>query len=236
MCGRFTLTTTKEIVAEVFGLTAARIGSIPPRYNIAPSQQILVVRNDAHGSRELAALRWGLIPSWAPDPAIGARMINARAETLAEKPSYGAALRQRRCLILADGFYEWAAAATGKQKRPFLFRREDNHPFAMAGLWERWQPRGDSATGAIESCTIITTAANELVRPIHARMPVIISQPDFDHWLDCQFHDLGYIESRLVGYQGKDMNATAVTTYVNTAANDDPNCIEPLDPERPLLS
>ena len=170
MCGRFTLHTPADTVAELFNLS--EIPEWTPRYNLAPTQQVPTVRADgAEQAREFHALIWGLIPSWARDPKGGARMINARAETVHEKPSFRAAFRQRRCLILADGFYEWKRLERGKQ--PHFIGMQDGRPFALAGLWEKWERPG---APPIESCTIITTQPNELLAPIHERMPVILDE------------------------------------------------------------
>lgn len=169
MCGRFTLRVPAAELVEIFRLL--RRPDVQPRYNIAPTQPVAVVRRIDRG-RELSMLRWGLVPSWAKDPKIGARMINARAETVATKPAFRTALRRRRCLVPADGFYEWAKSAGGT-KQPHYITRRDGRPFAFAGLWESWDgPDGSS----IESCTIVTTEANDLVGRIHDRMPVILSE------------------------------------------------------------
>ncbi|PSB54255.1 hypothetical protein C7B61_22460, partial [filamentous cyanobacterium CCP1] len=181
MCGRFTLSQSAEALAIAFDLE--EVPPVPPRYNIAPTQPIAVVRSLTHSSttseRELTYLSWGLVPSWAKDPKIGTKLINARAETLAEKPSFRAAFKRRRCLIVADGFYEWHRTPEGKQ--PYYFHLQDHQPFAFGGLWEHWENgNGD----VIESCAIITTAANEVLSPIHDRMPVILEPKGYDLWLD----------------------------------------------------
>ncbi|MBI3462160.1 MAG: SOS response-associated peptidase [Planctomycetes bacterium] len=163
MCGRFTLRTSARDVAEEFGLI--EVPDLFPRYNIAPTQPVPVVRKP----RQLDFLRWGLIPPWADDPKIGSRMINARAETVATTPAFRRAFQTRRCLVIADGFYEW------QNRVPFLIHRRDHRPFAFAGLWDRWK--------GIDSCTIITTDPNDLIRPLHDRMPVILAPEDYDRWL-----------------------------------------------------
>lgn len=171
MCGRFTLRTPAKHIAEIFGLSD--VFDLPHQYNIAPSQDVAAVRLNREGKkRELAMLHWGLVPFWAKDPKIGYRTINARAETLATKPSFRNAFKKRRCLIVADGFYEWQK--TNGKKQPFLIHMKDDRPFAFAGLWEHW--KGDDEV--IESCTIIVTEANDLMKPIHDRMPVILSPDD----------------------------------------------------------
>lgn len=216
MCGRYSLTTPVEAVGRLFEV--AERPNLPPRYNIAPSQQAPVVRADAAGGRVLAPMRWGLIPSWAKEAKIGYRMINARAETVAGKPAFRGAFRHRRCLVPADGFYEWRKL--GATKQPYRITRADGAPFAFAGLWERWRaPDG----AVIDSFTIITTVANETLRPIHERMPVILDPADFGAWLEA-----GGV-GRLVPYAGAELAAIPVSTRVNSPKNDDPACIAPLE-------
>jgi putative SOS response-associated peptidase YedK len=170
-------------------------------------------------------LRWGLIPSWAKDPSIGARMINARAETLAEKPAFRSAFRKRRCLVAADGFYEWQKRGVGP-KQPYRIARRDGGPFAFAGLWERWR---DPAEGRdVESCTIVTTGANELLSPIHHRMPVILAPASYGLWLD-PGAELDRVQELLAGDPGVDLLASAISTRVNKVANDDPEVLLPLE-------
>src|SRR5262245_7474343 len=177
MCGRFTLTAPRQALKNLFPLFD--FPEVPPNYNVAPTQAVLAVRVP-HGQDKPAPalLKWGLVPGWADDPAIGNRMINARAETAADKPSFRAAFRKRRCLVLADGFYEWQKV--GGKKQPYLIRLRGGEPFAFAGLWEHWERDGR----AVESCTILTTDANGLVKPLHDRMPVILAPQDFALWLD----------------------------------------------------
>jgi putative SOS response-associated peptidase YedK len=220
MCGRFTLSASGAQLAQQFGLAEAP--QLQPRYNIAPTQAVAVLRAGPHG-RELAMLRWGLVPSWAKDLSIGARMINARAETAAEKPAFRVALQQRRCLILADGFYEWQALPGGKQ--PFYFQVGGGAPFAMAGLWERWrQPEG----GELQTCTILTTAANPLLAPLHDRMPVILPADQYDTWLDPQLRAADAVVPLLAPYPAEAMGAHPVSTAVNRVANDGPALTAPL--------
>lgn len=217
MCGRYTLASPGNVVAELFGLD--EVPELRPRYNVAPSQQVPVVRL-REGRRELAALQWGLVPAWARDLAIGQKLINARAETVAEKPSFRAALRARRCLVLADGFYEWQLAEGRKQ--PWYFQLRDGRPFAFAGLWERWQSPG---VDPLESCTIVTTEANELVAPVHARMPVILSLEGSARWLaGGQTEEL---QALLAPFPADGMRAHPVSPRVNNPANDDPACTAP---------
>ena len=218
MCGRFTLVSPFAVVAERFG--AAAPAGLRPRYNIAPGQDILCVVAD--GARRIEPMRWGLIPFWAKDPSIGNRLINARAETLAVKPSFRGAFAKRRCLIAADGFYEWRRA--GRRKVPVYLFLRSGKPFGFAGLYEVWKaPDGRE----IRTCTIVTTGANDLVRPIHDRMPVIVPAALEDRWLDCAERDRGLLESVLTPYPAGEMDAYEVTTAVNDAAHDGPDCILP---------
>ncbi len=214
MCGRFTQATEGEIIARVFDL--AETPALSPRYNIAPTQAVAAVRA-GEGGRRLDGLRWGLIPSWAKDRAIGDRMINARAETLAAKPAFRSAFRARRCLIVADGFYEWKKV--GGRKQPHLIAFRDRRPFAFAGLWERWD--GD---GPVESCTIVTTTANDVVAPIHDRMPVILDPGEFTLWLDPKVTDTSRVAGLLRPYAPDLLEAHPVGLLVNNPANDSPAC------------
>jgi putative SOS response-associated peptidase YedK len=214
------------------GLEAARqLALFEPRYNIAPTQEVLVVREPERGEREAAMLRWGLIPSWSKEVQGGAPMINARGETVAEKPSFRTSLRKRRCLIPADGFYEWQqapGASARDKKQPYYIHRRDGRPFAFAGLWESWTPKDapDSERLTLESCTIVTTAANATLAPLHDRMPVILTETDYATWLDPAIQDPAAV-SPLIGPCGEDeLVAEPVSTRVNRVANDDPQCIE----------
>lgn len=220
MCGRFTMATPGQTIAEVFGLDAAP--DLAPRYNIAPTQPVAVVRGTADGGREVALLHWGLIPSWAKDRAVGARLINARAETVGEKPAFRAAFRARRCLIVADGFYEWQKL--GDRKRPHHIRMADGRPFAFAGLWERWAETGGEA---VESCTIVTTTPNELLAPIHDRMPAIVEPGLYARWLDIRQRDADTLAGILRPYAAEAMIASPVALLVNNPANDSPECLRP---------
>jgi putative SOS response-associated peptidase YedK len=220
MCGRFTLRTSGVVLAEFFGL--AEVPPLQPRYNIAPTQPVPVVRMaPEQEGRELVLLRWGLIPSWADDPSIGNRLINARADTVAAKPAFRSAFRRHRCLVVADGFYEWQKL-DGK-KQPYFIRLRDDRPFAFAGLWEHW----DRGGGPVESCTILTTEANERVGAIHDRMPVILDPRDHDLWLDPDMQDPKQLQPLLGPYPGEAMTAYPVGTLVNNPRNDDPKCVEP---------
>ncbi len=177
MCGRFAFYSPSEATAALFGVSASI--TVEPRFNIAPSQYIAGIRETDDAGRELAMFRWGLVPFWAKDPAIGNRMINARAETVAEKPSFRAAYRHRRCLVLADGFYEWKKEGAGKV--PYFISLANGEPFAFAGLWETWQSK--ETQEFIQSATLITTAANEFISTVHHRMPVILQPESAQRWL-----------------------------------------------------
>jgi putative SOS response-associated peptidase YedK len=221
MCGRFTLRTRSASLIEQFG------GAPPPelglRYNIAPTQMVAIVRSAPDTSvRQWQMVRWGLIPSWAKDASIGNRMINARAESIADKPSFRTAFRRRRCLIPADGYFEWQK--TGSAKQPYYIRLDDDRPFAMAGLWERWL--NPATNEPLQSCTIITTQANPLTQPIHDRMPVILDMADYEIWLDPQMQDPERLGILLRPFEGSSLRADPVETYVNSPRNDDPRCIK----------
>jgi putative SOS response-associated peptidase YedK len=220
MCGRFTLRTTGKAVADFFGLS--EIPTLPARFNIAPTQPVPAVRvSQDDAGRELALLRWGLIPGWAADPSIGNRMINARADTVATKPAYRKAFHERRCLIVADGYYEWKKPDGRKQ--PYHIRLQDGGPFAFAGLWEHWDRGGEP----IDSCTILTTDVNELVGSIHDRMPVILPPGDYDLWLDPNVQEAKRLEPLLVPFASDAMAARPVSTLVNNPRADDPRCMAP---------
>ncbi|HKJ09908.1 MAG TPA: SOS response-associated peptidase [Gammaproteobacteria bacterium] len=218
MCGRFTLATPAERIAEHFRLAAVPV--LQPRYNIAPSQSIAAVRA-AGPQRELVWLRWGLVPAWARDPKVGYRMINARAESLAERPAYRTAFRRRRCLVPADGFYEWKG--TGRGKQPYHIRRRDGGPFAIAGLWEHWQsPDGE----VIESVTLVTTAANARLAPLHDRMPVLLAPATYGIWLDPELHDTRPLAALLQPCPDDALVTRPVSRRVNDPREDDAGLIE----------
>jgi putative SOS response-associated peptidase YedK len=203
---------------DMFGLSLP--DDFPPRYNVAPTEDVPVVRAAPTG-RRLDLLHWGLVPRWAQDPSIGNRMINARAETAAEKPAFRDALRRRRCLIPADGFYEWKKVEGAKRKQPYLFRMKGDRPFAFAGVWESWRREGE----ALESFTILTTGPNELLAGVHDRMPVIVAPADYDRWLD-PARNATDVQDLLRAYPAGEMEAVRVSTRVNNAGFDDPSCAE----------
>lgn len=222
MCGRFTLRATPEQIATLFDLET--VPPVQPRYNIAPTQPVLIVRENPHtGVREATYVNWGLVPFWADDPKIGSRMINARAETAHEKPAFRAAFRYRRCLIPADGFYEWQKQPRGG-KKPYLIGLADQGLFAFAGLWEHWERDGS----VIESCTILTTGPNELVAPLHNRMPVILHPQDYAEWLDHTLQKPDPLRHLLRPFPADRMIAAPVSTHVNSPANEDARCVEPI--------
>ncbi len=225
MCGRYTLTTPLEGLREVFLFEGAP--NLAPRYNIAPTQEVPAVRlGPEDGGRRLVSLRWGLIPSWAKEASIGSRMINARAESVAEKPAFRTAFRQRRCLIPADGFYEWQARPSGP-KQPYHIARAAGGPFAFAGLWERWSERGGEEP--VESFTIVTTEANRRLAAIHHRMPVILAPADHAAWLD-PASGIDALQALLRPAPEEAFVATPVSTRVNAVRHDDPSLVEPAPP------
>jgi putative SOS response-associated peptidase YedK len=213
MCGRFTLTIDSNAVARAFNVAVPKSLQTGPRYNVAPTQDVVTVLND--GEPHLDLLRWGLIPSWAKDASIGSRMINARAETLAEKPSFKRLLNSRRCLIPADGFYEWQKVDGGKV--PMYITLKGHEPFAFAGLWDSWE----TADGEVlRTCTIITTHANDMVAPIHERMPVILPSDAREMWLDPGLHDANILLPLLKPYDPEAMQAREVSRRVNSPQYD----------------
>ena len=221
MCGRYTQTKSGEAIARTFNL--ATPPDPQPRYNISPTQPISAIAQ-TNEDREYRIFQWGLVPSWSKDPSIGSRMINARSETVAEKPSFRAAFKRRRCLVLADGFYEWQR--TGGKKQPYYIQVKDQEMFGFAGLWETWES-GDGSH--LESCTILTTEPNGLMETIHNRMPVILHPEDFDLWLDPSLQDGQHLQHLLRPYEDEAMAAYAVSTVVNNPRNERPECVEPMD-------
>jgi putative SOS response-associated peptidase YedK len=222
MCGRFTLTVDPAELQQAFDGYTFPI-QFSPRFNIAPTQPILAIPNDAKNTAGF--FLWGLIPSWAKDPAIANKLINARGETIAEKPSFRGSFKYKRCLIPADGFYEWKAQAGEKTKTPYFIHMQDRAPFAIAGLWDEWHsPEG----GTLRTCTIITTEPNELMATIHNRMPVILDSKDYAGWLDPAPQTQGHLLHLLQPFPAGKMSAHPVSTLVNKAGNDRPECVVPL--------
>ena len=221
MCGRYALIASAPRLARLLGLID--LPELPPRYNIAPTQAVTVVRATHPGGRELVMMRWGLIPAWSKTPGKDYRMVNAKAETLAQRPAFRTAYRRRRCLIPADGFYEWKQLPGRKQ--PYYVAMKDGAPFVFAGLWERWRGADEQI---IDSCTIITTEPNDMVADIYNRMPAILEEKDYDAWLDPEQQDTRPLDALLRPYEASALTATPVSTHVNNPRNDDPRCMEPL--------
>lgn len=219
MCGRYTVTATPDVLRALFGYPEQP--NFPPRFNIAPTQPIAIVRL-MDGKRQFALVRWGLLPSWVKDPKAFPLLINARGESAAEKPAFRAAMKRRRCLIPADGFYEWQA--TGGRKQPFYVRAKSSEPFAFAGLWETWTgPNGEE----LETAAIVTTRANKTLSAIYDRMPVVVPPEAFDLWLDCAKVDAITASALIAPAPENFFEAYPVSTHVNRVANDDPKLVEP---------
>jgi putative SOS response-associated peptidase YedK len=219
MCGRFSLTGSPESLAFQFGL--AQVPPLTPRYNIAPSQPVLAIKEDNAGSRETAHFRWGLVPSWSKD--FGQGWINARAETAMVKPAFKAALRRRRCLIPAIGFYEWKGSGRGKQ--PYFIHLEGRSLFAFAGIWEHWQGADGSE---VNSCAILTTAAQGSIKTLHQRMPVILPLEGYAQWLDQKVQDPHHLAHLWESASAEGLTFYPVSTHVNSPKHEDPECHQPL--------
>lgn len=222
MCGRFTLTVSPDELQQAFPHFHIP-NDLPPSYNIAPSQPIPTLTGE---DDRLDFHRWGLVPSWADEKFLTYNLINARGETAAEKPSFRNSFRHRRCLIPADGFYEWKQTGKDSPKRPYYIHKRDQSPFALGGLWEIWQPPDGSQ---LRSACIITTPPNTLVEPIHNRMPLILDPEDYAGWLDPEVQDPDKIQPWIKPYAGNDLEAYPVSTYVNNPRHNAPQCIEPLE-------
>jgi putative SOS response-associated peptidase YedK len=221
MCGRFTLTVDPAELREVFGEYSFPEQFVP-RYNIAPTQPVLAIPNDASSRADF--FLWGLIPSWSKDPSIGSKLINARGETVAEKPSFRGGFKYKRCLIPVDGFYEWKGQPGTKIKTPYFIHLKDRKPFAFAGLWDEWQsPQG----GELRTCTIITTEPNDLMKTLHNRMPVILDRRDYAEWLDPAPRTPASLLHLIKPFPADAMAAYAVSTLVNRPGNDRPELILP---------
>src|SRR6185295_6380823 len=222
MCGRFTLRASPRLVEEAIGLYAG-LDDFKPRFNIAPTQSILVLHHrEGEEKPRYSRMRWGLVPSWAGDVSNGNRLLNARSDGVATKPSFRSAFKRRRCLVIADGFYEWKAGETKKTpKQPFHMHRPDNRPFAFAGLWEHWE-KGETP---VESCTIITTDANGFMQPLHNRMPVILGAADYGKWMDPAVQEPGLVLPLLMPCPDDWLAMRPVSTVVNNARNETPECL-----------
>ncbi len=228
MCGRFTLIARRDDLARDLGIPREAIPEdLKPRYNIAPSQPVPILLDD--GEIRFALFQWGLVPHWAKDPAIGNRMINCRSETITEKPTFRGPFRKQRCLIIADGFYEWFAQEKGTAKIPYYIRMKSGRPFTFAGLWSRWTaPDGEE----LLTCTIITGEPNEMISEIHHRMPIIVPPDHRTAWLDPEQKSEEYLLGLLRPYDPEAMEMFPVTRWVNSPAHDDPQCVEPAPEER----
>ena len=232
MCGRYALKTSTPELARMLGVNMSCVPSagaeLEPSYNVAPSQPVVSCHLGRMGDRRLARMRWGLIPSWSKDGASKFPMINARAETIMEKPSYRTPFRFRRCLIPADGFYEWQKI--GERKQPHFIRMRSREPFAFAGIWERWKP---SEGTAVVSCSVITTTANDTLQPIHPRMPVILERDSFDAWMDPKLTDAEVLSAYLKPYPAEAMESHPVSSFVNKPVNNDERCWQALTLDQP---
>lgn len=231
MCGRYNLITDAQALLDFFRIQHSLFDpqSLRPRYNIAPTQEVPIIRDTGQG-RELALAQWRLVPHWSKDGKSAYSTINARAETVADKPAFRSAFKIRRCLIPATGFYEWKAV--GERKLPYLIRPPGDEPFAFAGLWDHWEPRDDGvsheggAHAAFDSCAIIVGPANDAMSAIHERMPVILPEAAYDAWLDVQHFDREALQALLMPYEG-DLEIRRISTRVNNARNEGPDCIAP---------
>jgi putative SOS response-associated peptidase YedK len=251
MCGRFVAASSPTLVAEHFGVDDVNVDDDEPNYNVAPRAQVMVVRErptDAGPRRVLSRVRWGLVPSWAKSPTVGDRMINARAEGLLGSSAYRPALERRRCLIPADGFYEWKVVAppsTPKgrpQKQPVFVRRRDGVPLAFAGLWSVWKVPDDAGAidgvddGWLRSCAIVTTTPNELLAPVHDRMPVVLPESAWGRWLDPERHDVGALSGLLGPAPEEWFEMWPVSTRVNSADNTGPDLVQPIAGATPVTT
>ncbi len=232
MCGRFTSTSSIEELAEIFDVDEIRTDPMPPRYNVAPTQPVVAVatrrpaQRDGNQVRALGTFRWGLVPSWATDRSVGARLINARAESVATKRAYRSALRRRRCLIPADAFYEWQDRLDGGAKQPWAIRLASGRPMAFAGLWEAWRDPNDPGAAPLRSCAIVTTSANDTLKAIHHRMPVVLGVDAWAGWLATGFGDGAAFEDLFVPAPDAWFFSTAVSSAVNRVTNDGPELLE----------
>lgn len=220
MCGRYAQRTDAKKLAKEFKVS--EVPSVEPRYNIAPTQDVLAV-NETGDGREMRFIKWGLVPSWAKDTSMGARLINVRSETVTEKPAFRQAFKHRRCIIPADGFYEWQKQKAGERKQPFFFRMKDERPFGFAGLWERWEGEGGQV---LNSCAILTTEANEVLRPVHDRMPVILNPDDYELWLGGDARELDLVKEMLRPFPGEEMTGYPVGLSVNSTKSQGVGLIE----------
>ncbi len=228
MCGRYVASTPPDQLADLFGVTDVLAGDLGARWNVAPTLDVYAVATGSDGTRRLGTFRWGLVPWFAKDPSGGAKMINARAETVAEKPAFRSAFRHRRCLIPADCFFEWEQRRGRGAKQAYAICRRDRQPFAFAGVWEEWRPKGEDAAGeeVLRTCALITTEANAVIAPFHHRMPVILAPEEYDRWLDPET-PLGELEALLRPAPEDWLEAYPVSRHVNDPRADDPRVLEP---------
>ena len=232
MCGRFVSSTPVSALAEQFLAEEVKAPEKDASYNVAPTDDVYAVAT-SKGTRKLGTFHWGLVPSWAKDPSVGNRMINVRAESVSEKPSFQRILQRRRCVIPADGFYEWKAMGKGRKKQPFLIRARDGRPLALAGLWEVWKDRQDQDAEWLRSCTILTTEPNDLVAALHDRMPAVLLPEAVDTWLDEDVTDVETLTALLVPYPSELLEVWPVSTDVNDVKNNRPDLVEPLEGHEP---
>ena len=238
MCGRYVSATPADKLAEEFHVDTVKADDLAPKYTVAPTDEVYAVAISRDGLRQLGTFKWGLVPNWSKEATGGPKMINARAETVSTKPSFTRLLQKRRCILPADGFYEWQRLGDPDDKKPrkqpFFIRRRDGKPMALAGLWDVWKPRDDPDADWLRSATIITGTPNELVGRIHDRMPVILPEEVWDTWLDKDNEDTDALQKLLVPYPAELLEAYPVEKLVNTVANDGPELIAPLEGHDPL--
>jgi putative SOS response-associated peptidase YedK len=228
VCGRFVQASSPTLLAEYFHVDEVALeADPPPSWNVAPRAEVLTIV-EREGARRLEQMRWGLVPSWAPDPGVGDRMINARAESVMEKPAFRTAFERRRCIIPADGFYEWQAV--GAKKQPIYITASSGNPFAFAGLWEVWRDASQPDGHWLRTCSVITTAANSVVAPVHDRMPVMLDESEWAEWLDRSGQDLGALAALLDPAPDDSLDLWPVSPRVNSARNDDEALIAREDP------
>jgi putative SOS response-associated peptidase YedK len=231
VCGRYVSSTPVGVLAERFEVEDVRADELGPRFNVAPTDEVYAVAEGKDGTRRLGTFKWGLVPFWAKDPKVGNRMINARVETLRAK--FKRTLERRRCIIPADGFYEWQERPAGQRKQPFFIHAKDGAPLAFAGLWEVWHDPDDPDAEPLRTCSIITTDANQVVARTHDRMPVMLPPDAWKSWLDAGQHDLEVIEGLLVAAGPRELEVYPVSTDVNSVKNDGDHLVEPLEGHEP---
>ena len=227
MCGRIVSSTPVSVLAEQFLVADVRAAELAARYNVAPTDEVLAVATTS-GGRRLGTLSWGLVPNWATAPEPGRRMINLRAERLSDRPGFRRTLQRRRCVVPADGFYEWRAARDGRPKQPYLVRARDGRPLALAGLWDVWRDPDAAGADPLRTCTVLTTEPNELVATLHDRMPVVLAPDACDVWLDPSVTDVDVLVGLLRPCPSDELEMWPVSTAVNSVRNDGPALVEPV--------